>query len=246
MLFVTGDPNLVGYTRDLVRDPSSAPRATFTTQQVKDFINNAYLALRDLARFGGQGTALKIAYDAPVAGQVEYSKPVDFVKLVSCELELAGLNLSTTAPSAANIRILTPADFTAAWQDYQVDRTTEPEFVSIRDDKIAVIAPPAAAAVGTNALRFVYEASTALLSADGDEPVMARPFHDVICLKAASLLLMTLGQTNRALMLMAAQREQEFKETVAEELWDPDGQAVVAGLDDQQDWEQNTGFMDWG
>ena len=245
MLFVSGSPNLVGYTRDLVRDSSTAPNPMFTDQQVKDFLNNSYLALRDAARFVGQGTALKIAYDAPVDGQIEYSKPADFVKLVSCELELAGLDLSSTAPASANIRLLTPVDFTAAWQDYQTDRTTTSQFVSIRDDKITIIAPPGAAAVGSNAMRFVYEASTALLSADGDEPTIARPYHDVICLNAAVVMLASIDQANTTIERMARRREGMFIDSVTEELWTPDGQSVVAGLDDQTEWNTNAGFMDW-
>ena len=245
MLFNNANPNLVGYTRDLVRDPTNAPRETFPLQQVKDFINTSYLALRDRARVVGMGPTLKISYADPVDGQIEYPKPVDFIRLRSCELELGGLDLSTTAPASSNVRILTPEDYVEAIDGYQLGIVTEAEFVAVRDNQIAIIAPPEPAAVGTNALKFVYEASTTLLSADNSEPLLPRPFHDLICLNAASLLLSTVDQTNVAIVRMAALRQQQFEYAITDELWDPDGQVVVAGLDDQTDWHQNMGFMDW-
>lgn len=243
MLFVDGTPNLVGFTRDLLSDPSTAPRPLFSTQNIKDFLNIAYVELRDKARFVGDGHLVKVSYANAVAGTADYAFPSDMVKLRSVELELDGGNLSSLAPSAARIVVLTPADYTSAWQAYQLENVTEPTFACIKDRTIAILSPPDTS--GTSSIRYVYEGAAALLSNDSDEPAISRGYHDLICRKAALDLLASKHQENVILAQRTAMREAEFLRAVTREHADPDGQFIVAGLDDQTAWIGKGGFVDW-
>jgi len=245
MLLDSGTTSLLGFTRLLVDDPSTAPSKMFSDATIKSFLNVRYLELREKARFVGQGSALKIAYDDAVSGTYLYSMPTDFVRLMDAQIDLDGGDLSALAPSAARIRVLEPNDFTTAWQAYQAETLTEASTVSIFNRQIAILAPPDATAAGTNSIRFVYEASTAELTNTTDEPTINRQFHDVICRLAALDLLSTKNMENQTLSAIAFARMKEFELNATDELWSPFTTAYVAGLDDQNVWTQNSGFIDW-
>jgi len=242
MLFNSGTPSLIDFTRYLLADPSTAAKPMFTDAIYKVFLNVEYLALREVARFVGQGSGLKIAYDDAVDGTIGYSMPADFIRMRSVLLDTAGNDLSG-APSATTATVLEPVDFALGHRAWQTDELTSPKYYAIQDRVVAILAPPGAAAVGTNSIQFVYEASTAELSGDTDEPTIGRPHHQLICLRAAITMLATKNQENQVLMIREAQAYERFKASASEEAWDPNHMAYVAGLDDQTDWPQNTGFV---
>jgi hypothetical protein len=58
MLFNSGTPSLIGYTRFLVNDPTTAASQMFSAQEVKDAINDAYQVLVDEGRLQETGVVL--------------------------------------------------------------------------------------------------------------------------------------------------------------------------------------------
>jgi hypothetical protein len=226
-------------------DPSTAPKTMFTDAQIKSALNVRYLELREKARFVGDGSGKKIAYETGVNGTYLYNVPADFVRMTSVHIDLDGGNLSSLAPNAARIRILKPTPFENAWDAYQAETLTDIEAVSIFNRQYAILAPVDADAAGTNSIRLVYEAATAEMTGDTDEPTIARPFHDVISRLAAVDLLATKNMENSIQTNIAFARMREFELAASEELWSPDSVAFVAGLDDQDDFTQRQGTIDW-
>ena len=226
-------------------DPSGAPRPLFTDAEIKSYLNVWYLTLREEARFVGEGSALKIAYDTAADGTIEYAMPVDFIRLRSTEIDLDGGDLSALAPNAARIKVLEEIDYVQAWQSYQLETLTTISTVSLRDRFIAILSPPDSTAAGTNSIRFVYEASTAELSGDTDEPTLARPHHPTIARMAAVNMLATKGLQNSTLSALASSGHAKFLQAASDEIWAPNSSAWVAGLDDQDSHSQRSGSIDW-
>jgi len=185
MLFDSGVPSLVSWTRALIGDPASAASPQWDdTTEVEIAINRQYLMLREIGRGFGGGTTTKRALDDAVAGQIEYDKPDDLVKLEAVELSGNGANLSTASPST-EIIYCRPWPAEKAYEAYNTEVLTEAGTrCFLQDSKIGIVAPPTAAMVGTNTIRFLYEASTAELTTN-DEPELPRPHHDLICMLAA-------------------------------------------------------------
>jgi hypothetical protein len=75
MLFNSGTPSLIGYTRFLVNDPTTAASQMFSAQEVKDAINYAYQVLVDEGRLQETGVGEKRTYSTTVADQLFYSLP---------------------------------------------------------------------------------------------------------------------------------------------------------------------------
>lgn len=244
MLFNSGTPSLVSYTKTLLSDPTTAPREMFPEADVKLFINDAYTDLREMARQVGDNSALKISYEDAVEDQVDYTLPLDWVRLRSVHIDTEGNDLSKL-PDNTKSRRLIPHDYVTVYDAWQLDKltTNSMTYVGLLDRSFGIIGPPTADSVGTNSIRLMYEASTTELSADADEPTIARPHHYLICYMAASRALatkdQTMNQVNTATMI---QKLKSFENQAAEELWDPDGAASIAGLDDQPDDNDAVGF----
>ena len=232
--------DLITYVRDLTDDPSGTPIETFSDAKIKRFLNIRYLAIRERAGLVGESAGRKITYLTPSAGDPVIAKPGDYVQALSVQIELDGGDLSALDPDEANIRLLKPRAFEPAQQDWQIGGVTEVRFYSVQDANLYLTAPPET--VGTDSVRLVYRASSIELVDDADEPVIPRPYHDVIGLQAAVDLLGTKDQENRTLVFRSQVRTQQFEQGITDELWDPDYQAPVAGLDDQED---NRGRHGW-
>jgi len=245
VLLNSGTTSLLGYTRLLLGDPATAPVPLFADATIYSHLNVWYQTMREKARFVGDGSALKIAYDTGVDGTIEYSKPADFVRLREVHVDLDGGDLSALAPNAARIRILDKVDYTEAYNAYQAEELVDIQAVSIRDATIAILAPIGATAAGSNSIRFVYEASTADLSGDTDEPDFARPHHHTICRLAAMDMMVTKNLENSTQANLALRALDEFERYVSDELWQPNSVAWVAGLSDQDTYAQRSGTIDW-
>jgi hypothetical protein len=226
-------------------DPAAAPKVLFTEADIKSALNVRYLELREKARFVGDGSALKITYETGVNGTYLYDLPADFLRLKTVHVDLDGGDLSSIGPGSARIRLLEPQPFENVWDAYQVEKLIETRHVSIFDRQYAILAPIDADSAGSNSIRLVYEAATAELTQDDDEPTISRHFHDVIPRLAAVDLLASKNMDNQTQSNLAFARMREFELSVTEELWSPDSQAYVAGLDDQEEFTQRMGTIDW-
>ncbi len=230
MLLVTGTPNLVEFTRFMARDPSAAPNPLFTTPEVTSAINVVYLQLRDKMRAKDVGHARKRTYADSVEGQILYTKPADLVRPISLELEPLGKNLSTSAEADVNPIFLTPKESKEALQAYHTGTLGEATYVFIQDTYFGIVEPPTAAQAGTLAIRLLYEASSTLLSADGDEPTIPRPHHPLICYRSAAVLLAGKGMSLGDLPSLIADAERPFLQSLSDQFENLDEAIPAAGL----------------
>ena len=228
MLFDSGTTSLLTYTRDLAQDPSSSPSPLFSEQMVKDFINESYLELYDVARQMGVGTGFKRCYSTTVADQIFYELPTDFMKSILVEVAGDGSDLST---STANSTPLKPLDASVALEGYETGIYDETEFYYIHNQHLGVITPPTTG--GSNALRLSYEAEVADLSNDTDEPDLPKTYHSLICYRAAISLRTTYELDTRGLEQIANRKEIRFMRAMHDLMADYEGNFVVAGLGDK-------------
>jgi len=234
MLLVTGNPNLVDQSRLMSNDPSGAANPMWTAQQHKDQINIHYLRLRALARRPDKGWCRKRTYADGVTTDSPddhfYSLPVDFVGRLKVEISTNGSDLSTTLPTDnASITVLEPTSYDVALDAYNIEGGTTPRYVFIHDQHFGISPPLTATETGTKSIRITYEASTTLLSADGDEPDLSRDFHYLIALGSARDLRMS-----RGLDVVDIAREYElgkvaFQRDAGTRLADYQSQMAVAG-----------------
>ena len=225
MLFDSGTTSLLTYTRDLAQDPSSSPSPLFSEQMVKDFINESYLELYDVARQMGVGTGFKRCYSTTVADQIFYSLPTDFMKAILVEVAGDGSDLST---STANSTPLTVLDASVALEGYESGAYDETEFYYIHNQHLGIIKPPTTG--GANALRMSYEAGSSDLSNDTDEPDLPKTYHSLICYRAAIALRTTMELDTRGLEEIANRKEIRFMRAMHDNVADYEGNFVVAGL----------------
>lgn len=225
MLFNSGTTSLLSYTRDLAGDPAAAPSTLFSDQRVKDAINESYLELYDVARQMGVGTGFKRCYSTTVADQIFYSLPTDFMKSILVEVAGDGSDLST---STANSTPLKPLDASVALEGYETGIYDETEFYYIHNQHLGVITPPTTG--GSNALRMSYEAESADLSNDTDEPDLPKTYHSLICYRAAIVLRASLELDVRMLEGAANRKEIRFMRAMHDQMADYEGNFVVAGL----------------
>lgn len=228
MLFNSGTPSLVSHTRVLAGDPDTAPSTLFTEQVVKDFINEHYLVLYDVARQFGVGTGEKRSYADVVADQVFYELPDDYMKSLMVEVEGDGKDLSSD--STASPSNLKPLSGDIALQGYEAGTYSETEYYFVHNQHFGIVSPPDTA--GTNSLRITYESEVAALSNDSDEPDLPTTYHPLICYRAAISLRETLDLDVRGLWAIADRHEARFMTAMHDNLGDFDGQMYVAGLND--------------
>ena len=228
MLFDSGTTSLLTYTRDLAQDPSSSPSPLFSEQMVKDFINESYLELYDVARQMGVGTGFKRCYSTTVADQIYYELPSDFMKAIMVEVSGTGADLST---STENSSALKPLDASVGIEGYETGIYDNTEYYYIHNQHLAIIAPPTSG--GTNSIRLSYEAEVSELSNDTDEPDLPKTYHSLICYRAAISLRTTYELDTRGLEQIANRKEIRFMRAMHDLMADYEGNFVVAGLGDK-------------
>lgn len=230
MLYDSGTPSLLTYTRDLAGDPDSAASEIWSEARVKAAINDAYLEMRETARMFHTGPEVKRAYADTVANQLWYELPADFKRMVMVEVESSGVNLSTTK---GNPTVLEPLALQVALDGYQTGAFTALKYVAMGDGHFAVIGPVTTA--GTKSLRITYEAETDALSNDTDEPAdIPEPHQYLICYKAAVSLRASENLEHDNLLRLTLQKERSFRIAMQERYNSDDDQMAVAGLTDQK------------
>lgn len=235
MLFNSGNPNLLDHTRALAGDPATdsdgnaVPSQLWSDQDVKNFINAKYQLLRDRLRMKGLGRGVKRSYTDSVADQIFYAKPADFMRGLVVELEPDGGNLSTSAESDVSPIRLKARYGSESLAEYHQGNLGQdsPTRVFIHNEHIGIVPPPSTG--GTKSIRLTYEAASSLLSGDTDEPVIPRPYHELICYKAAISLRETKNFPTEELRLSADRLEAQMLSALAEELEDVDYQIPAAG-----------------
>ncbi len=222
MLFNSGNPNLVDYTRFIVGDPTTAASTQYTDQEVKDAINIAYLNLVGLIKTIDDTPFLKKSYTDTVKDQDSYTLPGDFFQMSSVFIQLDGKDL--TLPTTQDATEYSPIDINLL-HSHQQAGTSDIYIYSIKHNQIEIY--PTVKTPGTNALLLIYQYSPVKLSADTDAPqIIPEEYHDLIALEAAITLrlardlsvntLATLAQLKRrelvsAITLRGAEGEDQFR-----------------------------------
>jgi hypothetical protein len=227
MLFDSGTTSLLSHTRQLAQDPTDAPSQLWSEQIVKDFINESYLELYDVARQFGAGQGCKRCYSDAVVDQVFYELPDTFMKMLIVEVESSGVDLTS---SSADPTVLKPLSGDVALQGYETGTYAETEYYFLHNQHLGIVAPPSVA--GTNTIRVTYEGEGAELSNDADEPDLPTTYHSLICYRAAIALRETLELDTRGLREIANRKEVRFMQAMHDNIGDFDGQSYVAGLGD--------------
>ena len=233
MLLNSGTTSLLGYTRDLAGDPSTAPSTLFSDQRVKDAINESYLELYDVARQFGVGDGVKRSYADTVASQLFYELPDDVMKMLMVEVEGNGKNLSSdTTADPSQLKVLS-ADVALSGYNAGVYTATEYYFIAngpsgTASQHMGIVSP--ATTAGTSSLRITYEAEAVDLTNDTDEPDLPGTYHSLICYRAAIVLRETMDLDTRGLERIANRKEIRFMNAMHDNVADFEGQAWVAGL----------------
>jgi hypothetical protein len=228
MLLNSGSPNLVGKTRDLVADPSSAPNPLFGDTEIKEAINLEYLEMRESMRQKSVGHTTKRTYANSVADQLHYSKPTDMVRVRLFELETAGRNLSTTAPASASIAFLDEIPYEQGLELYNSTQLTTSKYLVNSDEHYLIVAPPTVS--GTRSIRITYEAESADLTSNNDEPIFPEQFHLLLAVRAGILLLTSKQEDFSGLELKNRKISSSFERWATEPILNPTGKMRVAGL----------------
>lgn len=203
---------LTYFTRFLLGDPVTAASEQWSEADIKAAINREYQSLREIARQFGLGATTKRTYATGVASQIYYQRPADIVKLEAVEVSNTGSNLATATVAAADILYPQPWPAEKALQAYNTRILTDvAERFFLQDDHIGILAPITSTQAGTNSIRLLYEASTTELSADSDEPEIPRPYHDLICYRAAVVLKVMRGQDASDLAAIAQNKEYGYR-----------------------------------
>jgi hypothetical protein len=225
MLFNSGTPSLIGYTRFLVNDPTTAASQMFSAQEVKDAINDAYQVLVDEGRLQETGVGEKRTYSTTVADQLFYSLPNDYMKMITVEIETNGNDLTT---SGSNTRFLSPLASDTALEGYEKGFYTETDYYFIHGENFGIVSPPSTG--GANAIRLTYEGHSIALSADADEPIIRDPYQKLICYDAAIILKAAVDLVIPPDLMRRRDRiYARFMESMSENVADHDGQLTVAG-----------------
>lgn len=245
MLFVTGNPNLVTQTQRLGGQSANASGTLYATQETKDAINLAYEWLWNHARRLGVGWGVDYSYANSVANQVYYTQPTDVGgKLISVGISLVGDNLSTGTTNPVTYPQPSSHDVAlAGWESNNISTEGAWYFFEYgnTNKRIGIVAPPTTA--GTNSIQFVYEEELTLLSADGDEPLIPKAFHQLICYQAAIDLRISKGLDINELQFQLERRMKAFEEHVAEPVFDPEYQIPTVGRATSGTYSIQTGFM---
>jgi hypothetical protein len=244
VLFVTGNPNLVGRARALAGQSSAASGTLFQPQEVKDNINVAYEHLWNLAKEVNQGWGVATDYLTTVADQVYYTLPTDLEgRIISIELEADGKNLSTD--TTASPGILKPSSQDVALLGYRTGTITEMkyywfEYSQTDGKRLGIAAPPTKA--GTNSIRIVFEEDLTHLSADGDTPLIPTTHHELIAIQAAMALRISKDMDFQDLRFLEAPRMEMFLSRMSDTVNDDDFSMTVAGRPNRT-YAISTGFV---
>ncbi len=229
LLFNSGTPSLVTQTQEYAGDPAGGPQTLWSAQLVKNAINFAYAEMRATGGLKDMGVAVKRSYATTVAAQIFYQLPADSEKLKMVEIETGGQDLTSVAVTSANIAVLDPKEEDVALRLYHEGTAAEPLYVFIHDQHFGIVAPPAAGSVGENAMRLTYEASTAALSGDTDEPDIPRNHHELIAVKAAIRLRITREMDASDLAPLHNLLSGNYQKAIHDQISRDEAQIVVAG-----------------
>ena len=230
MQFNSGTPSLISETNKMAIGVSSNPTDLHSTDEIKAAINDAYRQLREIARVYDEGTEFKRTYATTVADQLWYQLPSDFKRIITVEVEVDGTDLTA---SGAVSRVLQPMPIESALEHNAGTDDSGPVFVAIGDGHFAVVKPVSTG--GANALRLAYQAQTADLSNDTDEPVIPETFHSLICKLAALTLRASVDHPMGGLRELVGLGFAQYRTWAQDRLSDPEGQIPTAGFTDQSE-----------
>jgi len=227
MLYNSGSPSLISYTRDLCGDPDSAASEVWSDARIKAALNDAYLEMRETARVFGEGIDVKRSYATTVADQLWYQLPSDFKRLLLAEVSTDGSDLSGTATPV----VLKPMALDTALEGYETGAYSGAAYVAMGSGHLAMVNPVSTG--GSNSLRITYEAEATALSGDTDEPSFPEVHQYLICYKAAFSLKIGDGMSVNDLIVPLRHKERAFRIAMQERQSDNEGKLSVAGLIDQ-------------
>lgn len=233
MLFNSGTPSLVSQAHEYAGDPTGGPQSLFgasSSQLVKNAINFAYMEMRVMGQLKDVGVAVKRTYATTVAGQIFYQIPADADKLKMVEIETGGQDLTTVAITSASIVVLEPKEEDVAMKLYNAGDVTSTIYLFIHDQHFGIVSPPIAGSVGSNAMRLTYEAASAALSGDTDEPDIPRNHHELIAVKAAIRLLITREMDPSGLAPLHNLLSANYQKSIADQMDRYNAQIPVAGV----------------
>lgn len=229
MLFNSGTPSLITETTKYAIGASTNPSDIHSTNEIKAAINDAYRQLREIARVHGEGQEFKRSYTNGVVNQLWYSLPDGFKRIISVEVERAGRDISSDSAADPQFMEKVPIDVLL---EYNSDgEYSDTRFVGIGDQHFALAIPLAVG--GTNSIRLSYEAQTANLTNDTDEPTVPAVFHSLICKMAALMLRTSVDHPINDLQRLVVFQLSHFKTWAQDRMDDPEDQIAVAGLTDQ-------------
>lgn len=187
MLLNSGAPSLVSYTRLLAGDDGVSGIRLFSDTQIKQVASEEYVLLRESWRDASTGVLTKVTYLTSVAQQILYGKPADLLKSKLVELATDGSSLALGATSATTpIVQLIPTTAEDAYRLHNGGELSGPEFFFVQDASLGIVSPPEVG--GANAIRLLYEGTSAALVNDTDEPLLPSVFHPLICYETAATL----------------------------------------------------------
>jgi len=237
MLFVTGEPNLVGRTRYYAGNPETEPSKLYGDQDVKNAINIAYDELWGRARSLGVDWSIESALISSVADQILYTLPADFDgKILSVELQEDGLAIADGVDTV----FLRPKSATTSLEGWREGDFTKSLYYFLHEDSFGIVSPPSSS--GANSIRITFEGEINYLAADGDEPKIPRSHRDLICLLAAISLREGKDLDSAGLRAEAARKYPIFIESMQEPVLDLEDQMTAVGRT-PLNYSTRTGFV---
>lgn len=177
----SGNPNLRGYTRSLIGDPSGAARPMFTTQEIDDFINMGYFNVIHAIQRQNPFWFVQRQTAATVANQELYAYPGDAEGIIQIEIDYEGNGPSSDDWDPVKLDRIGPEQF-----QEQVNAGTTGVYLWVPHHEHFRIYPAVDSGnTGGSAMRITYNFTPTALSSSTDEPALPSTFHDVIALDAA-------------------------------------------------------------
>lgn len=177
----TGNPNLRGYTRTLIGDPSGAARPMFTTQEIDDFINLGYFNVVHAVQRQNPFWFATHSTQTTVADQEIYSFPAGSQGILQIEVDYDGEGPSSDDWNPVKLDRVGPEQFQDA-----VNAGTTGVYLWVQHHNSFRIYPTVeSGSTGSSAMRILHNFTPTALSTSSDEPTLPAMFHDVIALDAA-------------------------------------------------------------
>jgi len=179
----TGNPNLIGHTRFLVNDETTTANQIWTTQQITDVLNLAYLEVATAIEQNWPGYFVFESFRDTEAGVSYYKLPAGFNRSVQLVIDQDGADLSTTVEGTGSKDYeFKPLEI---FSQIRRNATSNAYVWSIESEHLVVYPTPTTVTAGVNSMRLVYEGLPQPLVADTDTPVIPAQYHEVIPVRAA-------------------------------------------------------------